>query len=70
MMHSVNYTRVKSHYHSLLSQHYTWTFGGGGAKQSNNYKLLSDYLKDGKGKIAVDLGCGSGFQSIPLMQLG
>ncbi|KAJ3268800.1 hypothetical protein HDV01_002286 [Terramyces sp. JEL0728] len=69
MMHSVNYTRVKSHYHSLLSQHYTWTFGGSN-KQSNNYKVLSQYLQDGQGKVAVDLGCGSGFQSVPLMQLG
>lgn len=68
---SNNYLKTKEHYTALLSDHYTWTFGGSKDKQMSNLRLLSEFLAaTDEPKIAVDLGCGSGFQSIPLLQLG
>ena len=69
MHHSTNYAMVKSHYQNLLSQHYTWTFGDPDEKYHQNLKLISKYLKPGNFK-AIELGCGSGFQTIPLLKLG
>ncbi|KAI8923672.1 hypothetical protein BC831DRAFT_470131 [Entophlyctis helioformis] len=108
---SSSYDQVRQHYTALLSEHYTWTFGGSKAKHSANLALLGDVLRqqssvavcsrpsvhashsssgssdadadaDAFGtdspatlsrrtpSIAVDLGCGSGFQTIPLLHLG
>ena len=60
---------VKSHYQNLLSQHYTWTFGDPDEKYHQNLKLISKFLRPGNLR-AVELGCGSGFQTIPLLKLG
>ena len=65
----MNYAMVKAHYQNLLSQHYTWTFGDASEKYEQNLITLSKYLKPGK-QQAIELGCGSGFQTIPLLKLG
>jgi SAM-dependent methyltransferase len=61
---------VKSHYQTLLGEHYTWTFGNINQKYEMNRNLLGRFIKSGTGKTAMDLGCGSGFQTIPLLQKG
>jgi phospholipid N-methyltransferase len=60
---TTSYHQVKQHYQNLLSQHYTWTFGD--KRYTQNLNLLTKYIK--KQSTIIDLGCGSGFQSIPLI---
>lgn len=62
---------VTEHYENLLAEHYSWLFGGLEAKIEENRKFFDAHgIKPGKNRVAVDLGCGSGFQAIPLAQLG
>ena len=62
---------VKEHYDYLLAEHYSWMFGDHTAKVSENKKFFERLgikpIMQGKG---LDLGCGSGFQSIALAKLG
>jgi len=65
-------SNVKQHYDSLLAEHYDWMFGVSfEAKAVEQRKLLEEVgvrpLSDG---FAIDLGCGSGFQSVALNELG
>lgn len=66
---------VNEHYERLLSQHYTWMFGVSFEDRVSEQKsFLSrtlaplDYTP--QAALAVDLGCGPGFQTIALAQLG
>jgi SAM-dependent methyltransferase len=66
---------VNEHYERLLSQHYTWMFGVSFEDRVTEQKsFLSrtlaplDYTPEAA--TAVDLGCGPGFQTIALAQLG
>jgi SAM-dependent methyltransferase len=66
---------VNEHYERLLSQHYTWMFGVSFEDRVTEQKsFLSrtlaplDYTLEAA--LAVDLGCGPGFQTIALAQLG
>lgn len=62
---------VPEHYENLLSNHYTWLFGGLQAKIAENRKFFETHdLKPRGSGNALDLGCGPGFQSIPLAQMG
>lgn len=62
---------VTDHYEKLLASHYSWLFGGIEAKIEENRKFFeAQNIKPMRSGVAVDLGCGSGFQSIPLAQLG
>ena len=62
---------VTEHYENVLAGHYSWLFGGMESKVEENRKFFAAHgIKPLRNNIAVDLGCGSGFQSIPLAQLG
>ena len=64
-------TSIDEHYDNLLADHYTWLFGG----LQDNIDKFTDFfnhhsIAPSAGGRALDLGAGSGFQSIPLARLG
>jgi SAM-dependent methyltransferase len=62
---------VRAHYDGLLSSHYSRLFGDFEAKVAEQRALLQRLgVAAGAGALAVDLGCGSGFQSLALARLG
>ena len=63
---------VRDHYDTVLSEYYSRLFGEFDAKVAEQHALLERLgvtARNGAAK-AVDLGCGSGFQSIALARLG
>lgn len=62
---------VQVHYDRLLSKHYTWMFGDFEARLSDHTRFFERLgMRPGGGGAALDLGAGSGFQSIPLARRG
>ena len=62
---------VKEHYDNLLAPYYSWICGGAELKFEENYKFFQSHgIRPASCGVAVDLGAGSGFQSIPLSQSG
>lgn len=63
---------VQKHYDQLLADIYSWSAGGVEQALQRNRLFFGDLpLDDFEGKrVAIDLGAGSGFQSIPLAELG
>lgn len=64
---------VRRHYESLLAPNYTWMFGAPfEAKASEQRKLLEQLLGSefNYSGLAIDVGSGSGFQSVALADLG
>lgn len=62
---------VKAHYEQLLSGVYSWMSGGFEAAVQRNTRFFNDHGIVPKGSgVAVDLGAGCGFQSIPLAKAG
>jgi SAM-dependent methyltransferase len=66
---------VSEHYKHLLSRHYTWMLGAPfeeKVKEQNAFlsRTLGNLKNSPKPALAVDLGCGPGFQTIALAQLG
>jgi 2-polyprenyl-3-methyl-5-hydroxy-6-metoxy-1,4-benzoquinol methylase len=62
---------VREHYERLLAEYYSWMSGGFTQRLQQNQKFFrSHHLRPAHSGIAVDLGAGCGFQSIPLSQIG
>lgn len=62
---------VTEHYENLLADHYSWMCGGFDAKVEGNRQFFETHgITPGESEKALDLGVGSGFQSIALAQLG
>jgi SAM-dependent methyltransferase len=62
---------VEEHYERLLAPYYSWIHGGAD-RQLSAYRTFFDRhaVQPKDCGIALDLGAGSGFQSIPLAELG
>lgn len=64
-------TSVKKHYDRVLSDVYSWMFGGFDNGIRKNQDFFEKYnISPIKSGVAIDLGAGCGFQSIPLAQIG
>ncbi len=62
---------AKFHYESHLAKYYSWIFGGAeSCIVANAAFFRSHAIEPRSSKVAIDLGAGSGFQSIPLAQVG
>jgi 2-polyprenyl-3-methyl-5-hydroxy-6-metoxy-1,4-benzoquinol methylase len=62
---------VKEHYDELLAPYYSWICGGCELKFLETQKFFqSQGIRPSLSGLAVDLGAGSGFQSIPLSRSG
>lgn len=62
---------VQAHYDRLLSKHYTWMYGDFEATLLRNEQVFERLrVRPSHGGMALDLGAGSGFQSIPLARRG
>jgi 2-polyprenyl-3-methyl-5-hydroxy-6-metoxy-1,4-benzoquinol methylase len=61
----------KEHYKNQLARHYTWMFGDFDSQVAAQKALFERYkIQPESSGVALDLGCGSGFQSVALSQLG
>ncbi|MBB2166611.1 class I SAM-dependent methyltransferase [Gluconacetobacter sp. 1b LMG 1731] len=65
-------SEAKRHYDRLLAAHYSWMSGAPLEKKVAEQRgLLTDLgLNGGPKGIAVDLGCGPGYQSFALIDMG
>lgn len=62
---------VKEHYDSHLGNFYSWMIGDYETLVSGNLSFFTSHsIGDGKGKTAVDFGCGNGVHSMALTHLG
>ncbi|MCP4142142.1 MAG: class I SAM-dependent methyltransferase [Chloroflexi bacterium] len=62
---------VKEHYNEVLSDVYSWMFGGFESGIQRNIEFINKHKLSPQGSgTAVDLGAGCGFQSIPLARAG
>jgi SAM-dependent methyltransferase len=62
---------VLSHYETFLARNYIWMAGGWEDNCERNGRLFSRYgIMPARGGIAIDLGAGCGFQSVPLTRAG
>lgn len=62
---------AKDHYESVLSDVYVWMLGGFEAALKRNAEFFRKHdIRPARSGIAIDLGAGCGFQSIPLAQAG
>jgi SAM-dependent methyltransferase len=62
----------KEHYERVLAPVYSWMYGGFAAALERNREFFERHgiASPQQSGIAVDLGAGCGFQSIPLAELG
>lgn len=63
---------AEEHYENLLADHYEWMFGLPFETKVAEQKAILDEFAgtNARGGLAVDLGCGSGFQSFALAERG
>jgi SAM-dependent methyltransferase len=59
----------REHYETLLAEHYSWMSGSWHDKISAEQARLIEFGVH-QGGLAVDLGCGPGYQAIALAELG
>ncbi|MFA4877804.1 MAG: class I SAM-dependent methyltransferase [Methanoregula sp.] len=66
-----NLTETRSHYDRFLAGLYLWMAGGSDAnlQENRNFFAGHDLVPQGT-RMAIDLGAGCGFQSIPLAESG
>ena len=58
---------VKEHYNNVLSDIYSWMYGGFDKRIARNRKFFQErQIEPNSSGITIDLGSGYGFQSIPL----
>ena len=58
---------VKEHYNNVLSDIYSWMYGGFDKGIARNREFFQErQIKTNSSGIAINLGSGYGFQSIPL----
>ncbi len=62
---------VKEHYDHLLADVYSWMFGGFDSGIERNINFFKEHkIRPVRSGVAIDLGAGCGFQSIPLAKVG
>ena len=62
---------VKQHYAEVLAKVYSWMLGGFDRALGKNTEFFKKHnITPEKSKVAIDLGAGCGFQSIPLARMG
>jgi len=66
---------VQEHYDDLLAEHYTWMLGDDIEQAARGQRILLDQLGDPPAghagrSVAVDVGCGSGAQTLALADMG
>jgi hypothetical protein len=62
---------VEAHYQDVLSGVYSWMLGGFDVQIAKNRTFFENHHLHPKGSsVAIDLGAGCGFQSIPLAEMG
>lgn len=62
---------VEEHYDQVLSDVYSWMQGGFDAALARNTEFFAKRgIAPARSRVAIDLGAGCGFQSIPLAKLG
>jgi hypothetical protein len=62
---------VEEHYENLLALYYSWMYGGFDANFEKNRTFFHRHgVRPVRSGVAVDLGAGCGFQSIPLAEVG
>lgn len=62
---------VKEHYDRLLSDVYSWAFGGFESGIERNIDFFKKHaIRPARSGVAIDLGAGCGFQTIPLAKAG
>ena len=63
-------SNATDHYENLLAEHYGWMFGVSPLAKAAEQRELLTRLNVTLGELAVDLGAGSGFQSMALADMG
>lgn len=62
---------LQEHYQNLLAPYYAWICGGLASNLKANRLFFQKHgIKPARSCVAVDLGAGCGFQSIPLAEAG
>ena len=62
---------IKDHYEKLLAANYIWAFGGHEENAEKFKAFLSRFdIKPRQGTCVLDLGCGPGYQTLALADMG